>query len=163
MLECPAGAALNGLQLAGCWALADGDAAGCTAWTTRGMLEEVVVGLPPAMRAASWLLTRAVSRRFTIPHVPAVGETLRSWILVDSWARNDRAALTLFAAVAERARTEGIDYCHLLVSPAAPWLGSVRASLPNLFAPLIPFTIMARTLAGRPLQLAAPLVDPRDI
>lgn len=55
-LECAPGSALTGRQVVGSWQLGDGATAGCTAWTTRGVLEEVVIGLPSAIRAAGQVL-----------------------------------------------------------------------------------------------------------
>lgn len=160
---CPPDPALTGRQVAGSWQLAGGKAGGCTAWSTRGLLEEVVIGLPPTIRAAGRVLRTPLLRHLPLPHVPAIGEALRSWLVIDAHAPDPEAARTMLRAVAAKARTSGIDYCHVLAVPGTPWLDAVRRSLPRLFAPAIPFTILARTLDGRPLQLAAPIVDPRDL
>lgn len=162
-LECDTDAALASQQVVGAWGLGQPSAGGCCAWTTRGVLEEVVLGLPPTLRAASWLLGGEMARRLRLPHVPRIGERLRSWMLFDGHAADALSARQLYAAVAQRARAAGIDHCHVVLAPGSPLLAALQRDLPRGFAPVIPFTIMARTLDGKPLALPAPVIDPRDI
>jgi len=163
ILDCANDQSLKGPEVVGSWSLERDGAAGCSAWSSRGVLEEVVTGLPATLRAAGWLLGGEWGRRLGLPHAPMIGETLRSWILFHTYASDGAAAAKLFTAVAAQARKDGIDYCHVVAPPDAPWLETVRKGLPRAFAPQLPFTIMARTIAGEPLKLDAPLVDPRDI
>ena len=72
---------------AGSWLLASPDGpAGVSAWSLRGLLEEVVVSLPPSLRAARAVLRalpRGLSRGIRLPED---GEPLRSWYLFDFFA-----------------------------------------------------------------------------
>ena len=145
------------------WLLAEDGRAGCSVWSTAGILEEVVVRLPPALRAASWLLGGAAARNLRLPHVPRLGETLRSWLLFDSFARDEAAMRSLVAGAAARASAAGINHCHVVLPPNAPWREVLWRDVPKAFAPVLPFSIMARTLDGKPLQLRNPVIDPRDI
>ncbi len=162
-LLCHADEALATTQRIASWTLDDEGAAGCSAWSTAGILEEVVVHLPSALRAASWLLGGSVACQFGLPHVPRLGETLRSWLLFDAHARDEMAMRTLVAGAAARARAAGIDHCHVVFSPNSPWRTALWRDVPKAFAPILPFSIMARTLAGKPLYLRDPAIDPRDI
>ena len=155
--------ALASPQRVGSWSLEGDGQASCSAWSTAGILEEVVVRLPPALRVASWLLGGAAARSLRLPHVPRLGETLRSWLLFDISARDEAALRTLVAGAAAHAREAGIDHCHVVLPPKSSWRQALWRDVPKAFAPVLPFSIMARTLAGRPLQLHDPIIDPRDI
>lgn len=162
-LECESDGALISPQRLASWCLPGIEPGGCSVWTTRGVFEEVLTGLPFALRAASWALGGAAARRLGLPHVPRLGERLRSWMLFDLYSRDDAAARQLVAAVARRAREQAIDYCHVVLPPGTSLVEALRRDVPKLFAPVLPFTIMARTIAGRPLTLPATAIDPRDI
>lgn len=84
-------------------------------------------------------------------------------MLFDLYTRDEAVARRLVAAVAQRAREQAIDYCHVILQPGSPVVQALRRDVPKPFAPVLPFTIMARTIAGRPLALRAPAIDPRDI
>lgn len=163
LMNCPADDAFSSPQLVESWRLSDTQAAGCSVWTTREILEEVVDRLPPLLHAASWVLGGNMARRFGLPHVPRLGEKLRSWLVFDSYARDETAARQLIGAVAREARKSAIDHCHLVLPPHAALIDVFRRGPLKAFSPAIPFSIMARTVAGRPLQLPAPVIDPRDI
>lgn len=161
-LQCDAGEALLSPQRVGSWALR-GDGASCSTWSSAGVLEETVVGLPPVLRGAGWLLGGPLARRLRLPHVPRLGETLRSWLLFDVHADDDNALRALVAGVAAQAAGAGIDHCHVTLPPGSPLRAALWRDVPRAFAPVLSFSIMARTLAGKPLRLSAPLIDPRDI
>ena len=162
-LECQSDGALASPQCIGSWCLAGTEPGGCSAWTNRGVFEEVLTGLPFALHVASWALGGDTARRFGLPHVPRLGERLSSWMLFDLYARDESVARRLVAAVAQLAREQAIDYCHVILQPGSPVVQALRRDVPKPFAPVLPFTIMARTIAGRPLALRAPAIDPRDI
>lgn len=161
-LLCQADEALASRQRIGSWALR-GDGASCSAWSSAGVLEEVVVGLPFALRGASWFLGGHLARHLGLPHVPRLGETLKSWLLFDAQARDDSALRELIAAVAARAAQAGANHCHVVLPPGSPCRDALWRGVPRAFAPVLPFSIMARTLSGKPLRLSAPVIDPRDI
>lgn len=162
-LECGSDGAIGSSQRLASWSLPGVEPGGCSVWTTRDVFEEVLIGLPFALRAASWALGGATARRLGLPHVPRLGEHLRSWMLFDLFSRDGAAARQLVAAVARRARERAIDYCHVVLPPGSPLVEALWRDVPKPFAPVLPFTIMARTIAGRPLALPAPAIDPRDI
>ena len=162
-LECRSGEALVSSQRLASWSLPAIEPGGCSVWSTRDVFEEVLIGLPFALRAASWALGGQSARLLGLPHVPRLGERLRSWMLFDLYARDGTAARQLVAAAARRAREQAIDYCHVVLPPSSPLVEALRRDVPTPFAPVLPFTIMARTIAGRPLALPGPAIDPRDI
>jgi hypothetical protein len=162
-LICHSQEALSSAQRIGSWVLDGEVGASCSAWTTSGILEEVVVGLPPTLRMASWVLGGTAARGLGLPHVPRVGEALQSWLVFDAAAGSETAARRLVAAVAARARLAGKDFCHVVLPPGSSWREALRRDVPTAFAPVLPFSIMARTLAGKPLHLPGPIIDPMDI
>lgn len=162
-LVCDASEALSSSQRIGSWQLEGNGRAGCSAWSTAGILEEVVVGLPPALRAASWIFGGNPARILGWPHVPRLNETLRSWLVFDASADDERAARNMVAAVAAQGRAQGVDHCHVVLPPGSSWGPALRRDVPSAFAPILPFSIMARTIDGKPLRLAGPVIDPRDI
>ena len=93
-----------------------------------------------------------------------VGEKLRSWYLFDFHADCAQAARGLIDGVAAQARAAGIDYCYIIHSPGQKKIVSeLRSSFPAVIAPIVPFSVMARTLSGEPLRIDAPYIDIRDM
>ncbi len=160
---CDLGASSQSGQLIGSWQLEDPSSGGCSAWTTAGVFEEVVTRLPRALRLASWPLGGGLARSMALPHVPRLGETLRSWLVFDGYAKDDISARSLFAAVASKAREAEVDHCHLLLQPGSLLAEALHRDVSRTFSPVIPFTIMARLLEGGPLKLNAPIIDPSDV
>jgi len=150
-------------QLIASWQLEDPSSGGCSTWTTAGVLEEVVTRLPWPLRIASWPMGGKLARTVSLPHVPRLGETLRSWLVFDGYAKDEVSARSLFAAVASKAREAEVDHCHLVLEPGSPLSQALHRDVSRTFSPIIPFTIMARILAGGPLKLSAPIIDPSDI
>lgn len=162
-LVCDADEALRSQQRVGSWRLDGETGAACSAWSTAGILEEVVVGLPPALRLASRFFGGPVARKLGWPHVPRLGETLRSWLVFDAHAGDEQAARRLVASVAARGRDRAVDHCHVVLPPGSPLVAALHRDVPKSFAPVLPFSIMARTVDGKPLRLTGPVIDPRDI
>ena len=93
-----------------------------------------------------------------------VGEKLRSWYLFDFHADCAQAARGLIDGVAAQARAAGIDYCYIIHSPGQQKIvAQLRESFPAAIAPIVPFSVMARTLSGEPLRIDAPYIDIRDM
>lgn len=138
--------------------------AGCSAWSTRGVLEEVVLSLPPALRAARTLLSSGPLRRLPFPSLPAPGEALRSWYLFDLFAPSPRAARDLLRAVAAEALAAGADWLHVPHERGDPLSRAARADVPRLFAPVVGYRLFLRQADGStPPPLRSLLVDPRDL
>ena len=155
--------ALASPQRTASWMAGREGAAACSVWSTAGILEEVVLRLPPALRAASWFLGGAAGRRLGLPHVPRLGERIRSCLLFDLSADDERSLRELVAGAACHARSMGIDHCHVVLPAHSPWRQALWRDVPRAFAPVLPFSIMARTIDGQPLRLQDPVIDPRDI
>ena len=155
--------------LAGSWVVRTPDGpAGCSAWSTRGILEERVVSLPAPLRAARALLRpllRTVpSGLRRLPGLPEDGETLLSWIIFDLFAPSPAAARRLVAGVAREARERGIDWLHLPHAPGDARFESIRAQVPRLFAPVVPYRLLVRHADGsRPEPAGRLYVDVRDL
>ncbi len=141
-----------------------GGLAGCSAWTTRGVLEEVVVSLPPALRAARALFASEPFRRIPHPALPAPGEALRSWYLFDLFASSPRGARALLRAVAAEALSAGVDWLYLAHAPGDPLARAARRDVPRVLSPLVPYRLLVRHADGStPLPVRRLLVDPRDL
>jgi GNAT superfamily N-acetyltransferase len=115
--------------------------AGCTAWSNREILAEVIEAVPLSVRAA-----RAATRSWPLstlrwPKLPAKGEELRSWYLFDFFATDGAAAVELMRSVTAEAIARGIDWCYLIHAPGASWLPAVRAEVPRAFAPVVPYVL----------------------
>ncbi len=150
---------------AGSWLLASPDGlAGVSAWSTRGVLEEVVVSLPPPLRAARALLRRLPRRMTGGVRIPEDGEALRSWYLFDFFAPTPLAARDLLRAVARVARERGIDWLYLPHAAGDPLLSAARADAPRLLSPAIPYRLFLRPGDGsEPGPVRRLCVDPRDL
>jgi hypothetical protein len=138
--------------------------AGCTAWSNRGILAEVVEAVPFGVRAA-----RVATRSWPLstlqwPKLPAKGEELRSWYLFDFFATDSHAAVELMRTVTAEAIAQGIDWCYLIHEPGAPWLPAVRAEVPRAFAPLVPYVLgSVYAPADRFERIDRLYVDIRDV
>ncbi len=150
---------------AGSWLLATGGgAAGVSAWSTRGVLEEVVVSLPWPLRTARSLLRRLPASVTGGVRLPEDGEALRSWYLFDFFAPGPVAARDLLRAVARVARERGIDWLHLPHSAGDPLLPAARADVPRLLSAVVPYRLFLKRSDGRqPEPLRRIYVDPRDL
>ncbi len=146
------------------WILRRGkDLAGCSAWSNRGILGEVVESIPLPLRLASRLAATWPLRRASWPHFPAPGEELRSWYLFDFFATHPSLARDLMRQVAGKARDYGIDYCYLPHDSRDRWLGAVRSDLPRLFGPIIPYRLLVGGGAAEARPLDRTYVDVRDL
>ena len=141
-----------------------GGLSGVSAWSMRGILEEVVVSLPPPLRAARAILRSLPSRISRRVRLPEDGEALRSIYLFDFFASSPVAARDLVRAVVEEARERGIDWLYLPHTPGDPLLAAVRADTPRLLSPVVPYRMIARQNDGSDSPLFRRLyVDPRDL
>jgi GNAT superfamily N-acetyltransferase len=149
----------------GSWLLASpAGLAGVSAWSTRGVLEEEVVSLPPSLRAARSLLRHLPGRLVGGIRLPEDGETLRSWYLFDFFAPSPLAARDLLRAVARVARERGIDWLYLPHAAGDPVLSAARADVPRLFSPVVPYRLFLRVGDGaEPGPVHRLYVDPRDL
>jgi GNAT superfamily N-acetyltransferase len=156
--------AFSSEALAGSWIYASGSfRAGCSAWSNEWILSEVIDRVPFAMRLAGGLLARWPFNRRPWPRLPLAGERLRSWYLFDFHASDANAASELINAIASEAKASNIDYCYVIHRPGTPWVGALRREFPKAFSPIVPFTILARTIAGAPVKLEHAYTDIRDI
>jgi GNAT superfamily N-acetyltransferase len=137
--------------------------AGCSAWSNRGILEEIVVSLPLGLRTAGRAL-QALSAGRRWPHLPAPGEPLRSWYLFDFFAPSPAAARDLLRAVAAEALARGIDWLYLPHAKGDPLVQAARRDVPRLFAPVVSYRLFIRHADGSPVPPVRRLyVDVRDL
>jgi GNAT superfamily N-acetyltransferase len=137
---------------------------GCSAWDNSSILGEVVEALPPALSLARRVLDSRPVRRFAAPHVPAPGEALSSWYLYDFFATDGTLARDLLRDVASVAMESGIDYVLIPHVPGVDWIHAARSDVPRLFAPIVPYAMLARRADDRPLPcLKRVYVDIRDV
>ncbi len=150
--------------LAGSWLLrAGGAVAGCSAWSGRGVLAEVVEQMPWGLRLARGALRYLAPARRAWPRIPDEGEELRSWYLFDAFAGSVEAGRHLLRAVAAEARERGVDYCYLIHGGGEAWVEAARRDVPRPFAPLVPYRLFV-SAPGRPASRIGRLcVDVRDL
>lgn len=137
--------------------------AGCSIWSNRGILGEVIEAVPLSLRIAAALLGRWPLRLARWPHIPAAGEELRSWYLFDFFATDAGLARDLMRHVANEAVEQGIDYCYLPHDPRDSWVGAVRSDVPRLFSPVIPYRLLIKQASGEPPRIDRVYVDVRDL
>jgi GNAT superfamily N-acetyltransferase len=148
----------------GSWIMRRGSAAaGCSAWSNRGILGEVVESVPPSLRLVARLARTWPLCRLSWPRFPRPGEELRSWYLFDFFGTDPILARDLMRAVAAEALERDIDFCYLPHDPRDAWLTAVRADIPRLFAPLIPYRMLAKSSGSRVPRLNRIYVDVRDL
>ncbi|HEV2079315.1 MAG TPA: GNAT family N-acetyltransferase [Allosphingosinicella sp.] len=148
----------------GSWIYARGsESAACSGWSNESILSEIIERVPAATRLAGEVLSRWPLNLRPWPHTPVAGERLRSWYLFDFHASGPEAAAELVNAVAAEARARGIDYCYVIHQQGAPWIPGLLRGFPKAFSPIVPFTILARTLAGAPVRVERPYTDIRDV
>ncbi|HMA28237.1 MAG TPA: GNAT family N-acetyltransferase [Thermoanaerobaculia bacterium] len=137
--------------------------AGCSAWSNRGILEEVVVSLPLGLRLAR-RAAAALPSALRGPHLPSSGERVRSWYLFDFFAPSPAAARDLLRAVAAEALAREIDWLYLPHADGDPFVRAVRRDVPRLFAPVVPYRLFIRHTDGSPVSPVRRLyVDVRDL
>ncbi len=155
--------AMRGHQ--GSWMLRRGAAiAGCSAWSNRGILSEVVERVPLRARLARALSHTPPLDRLDWPRLPAPGDELSSWYLFDFFASDAGVARDLMRHVAFEARAREVDWCHVIHTERDGWVDAVRADVPRVFAPLIPYRLMMlRPDGGPPRRVERLYVDVRDV
>jgi hypothetical protein len=96
--------------------------------------------------------------------VPRRGEAIRSWYIFDLYADGAAGARKLIAGISSEARAHGIEYLYLIHHGGESWIEALRADVPKLFSPLVPYSVVGG--AGdktTPLPIARPYVDVRDV
>ncbi len=146
------------------WIIRRGTAvAGCSAWSNRGILAEVVERIPLPIRLLRRTLKVWPLRRRAWPHIPDEGEELRSWYIFDFFATGTDAARELMRGVEAEAVASGIDYCYVIHQAEDPWVTALRSDCPRPFAPTITYRRLARMADGSPIRLQRAYVDIRDL
>lgn len=140
-----------------------GETAGCSLWSNRGILGEVVESMPLSYRAAGAVMGSWPMRGLPLPHVPEPGEELSSWYVFDFFATDPGLSRGLMRHVADRALSQGIDYCHLPHDPGDPWVDAVRSDVCRLFAPVLPYRLVGRSTRGETPEIGRIYVDVRDL
>lgn len=138
-------------------------AAGCSAWSNRGILAEVVERIPVSLRLARHAINTWPLRKRAWPHLPEEGEELRSWYIFDLFGTSPEAVGGLMQCVETEARASRIDYCYVIHQPEDTWVDALRTSLPRLFSPTITYRRLARMADGSPVRLERAYVDIRDL
>lgn len=137
--------------------------AGCSAWSNRGILGEVVESIPLPLRLLGRAVETAPLRRLRLPRIPRPGEELRSWYLFDFFSTDEAAARDLARGVAAEALDRGIDWLYLPFGLADPRLRSLRADVPRLFAPAVGYRLVVHRPGGLPAPIERLYVDVRDL
>jgi GNAT superfamily N-acetyltransferase len=140
-----------------------GELAGCSAWSNRGIIGEVIESIPATLRIARSLTRAPLVRSRRWPHVPEPGEELRSWYLFDFFATDPLLARDLMRHVANEALDGGIDYCYLPHDPRDAWVEALRSDVPRLFTPTIGCRLLMNQMNGRAGRIDRLYVDVRDI
>ena len=136
---------------------------GCSASSARGVLEEVVVALPPSLRAVRALQAAGLIGR-SWPRLPETGEALRSWYLFDFFAPDGATARSLLRAVAAEARARGVDWVYLPHAAGDSRVLHVRADVPRVLAPILGYGLFIRhNDFSRPTPVRRLYVDVRDL
>ncbi len=137
--------------------------AGCSAWSNRGILGEVVESLPLSLRLLGRALEAPPLRRLHLPRIPRPGEELRSWYLFDFFSTDEGVARDLVRGVAGEALDRGIEWLYLPFGLDDPRLGSLRADVPRLFAPTVGYRLVVHRPGGMPEPIERLYVDVRDL
>lgn len=160
-LYCDPSAAFNSSAFIGSWRLGNGTA-GCSAWSNAAIFAEVVEAMPAPLSALSALSRRWPANHF-LPALPRPGERIHSWYLFDFHASAGESARALFDGVADAARVRGVDYCYIIHHGSPNWLNALRRRVPRVIAPVVPWSIVARSIDERPVKIKRPYVDIRDV
>lgn len=147
--------------LVGAWRTEDG-AAGAAAWDNSAILGEVLEGMPRHLEVAS-----RMSRRWPLswparPHLPLPGEPLRAWYVFDIHGPPP-AVRSVIRRIAAEARIQGVHWLYLVHGPEDPWVEAVRADVPRVFAPIVPYVLIAGWPGRRIPEIRRPYIDIRDI
>lgn len=149
----------------GSWVFKSAAGSSCASvWNNAGIMSEVVDRLPVALSLAGAVLRLPLVRRLPVPRIPARGERIRSWYIFDFHADNEAAARGLVAGLGAEAAAAGIDFLYLIHHADQEWIEAVRADVPRLFAPVIPYCVVGG--AGdkvTPVPIGRPYVDVRDV
>lgn len=135
--------------------------AGCSVWTNRDILAERVEHLP---RQYAFLrkVFHPLRRFVALPHVPQVGEFIRSWFLFDFYANSPAAAESLLGAINNLALAAEMHYLYLLLQESNLFYSIARAFAPRWFSPMVPYFLLARGRA-LPKSDAEIYIDIRDL
>ncbi|MBI3900648.1 MAG: GNAT family N-acetyltransferase, partial [Chlamydiia bacterium] len=118
--------------------------AGCSIWSNKDILEEVIVKMPKFYS----LLKKAVScfplNTIRWPFFPALGVPIKSWYLFDFFAFDSEAALKLLFHLNNLALEQEVRFCYLIFSAQFPWISDIKKAGPSIFAPTLPYRLMVK-------------------
>lgn len=138
--------------------------AAASAWSNKGIVAEVVDRLPLPLVVAGAVLRLPLIRRLPLPRVPRRGQAIRSWYLFDLHADGVKEARKLIAGISAVGRAAGIEYLYVIHYGGEAWIEGLRADVPRLFSPLIPYCVVGG--AGdkvTPVAIRRPYIDVRDV
>jgi GNAT superfamily N-acetyltransferase len=118
-----------------------GDVAGTSIWTNENILAEQVVGLPNRLKIIG-LLQRMLLPVVRLPRLPGINETLKSWILFDFFASDDRSLRSLLGIVNNLALDSGKDFLYILLQNDDPILAMIQRTKLRMFT--IPYVFFAK-------------------
>jgi len=137
--------------------------AGCSAWSNRGILGEVVEAVPLPLALLGGALRAPGLRRLPLPRIPLAGEELRSWYLFDFFSTDVAAARDLLRTVAVEAIARGIDWLHLPLASGDERLRALRADVPRAFSTIVPYRMMVHEPDAAAPPIRHPYLDVRDL
>lgn len=98
---------------------------GCSIWTNQSLLAETVAQLPFPLQLLR-LLTAPMARLHLAPHIPACGETVRSWFLYDLFAQGRHELRSILTEINNLALSHGRDFLYLLLQGGDPLIARIR-------------------------------------
>ena len=140
--------------------------AGCSAWSNRGILGEVVeaLPLPVALLGSALRAVRAQGPgRLRLPRIPRIGEELRSWYLFDLYSTDADAARDLLRAVAAEAIERGVEWLHVPLASTDERLRALREDVPRVFSPIVPYRMIVHEPGAAGAPVRRPYLDVRDL
>ena len=102
------------------------EGAGCSTWSNKGILEEIVESVPVRFSFLGKVLRTWPVKKSKHPHLPIKGEVLKGSYVYDFYSEGPSESRALIHHVNNWAYEEGLDYLYIIDPPGAGTIDDIR-------------------------------------
>lgn len=135
------------------------NSAGCSLWSNKGILEELIEKIPRRLSLLGWIMRRWPVNVLRLPHVPKRGDVMKSLYVFDLYARDQSDGVSLIQQINNMAIDLGYEYLYIIDPPGKGLVDVLREQVPKVFSPKMRFSLLSHSSE----LLSKIYVDIRDL